>query len=105
METQASAGARRDSRRYQLALRLMAHQARTGTISAMTNLSRHQQEALRQRWGITEDTRRRGPSEFLESVHSLLESAQRRRRPRDLLPHLWVAAARKRGPAPTEAAD
>lgn len=62
METQASDGARRDSRRYQLALRLMAHQARTGTISAMTSLSRHQQEALRRRWGITEDTRRRGPS-------------------------------------------
>lgn len=62
METQASDGARRDSRRYQLALRLMGHQARTGTISAMTSLSRHQQEALRRRWGITEDTRRRGPS-------------------------------------------
>jgi hypothetical protein len=62
METQASDGARRDSRRYQLALRLMAHQARTGTISAMTSLSRHQQEALRQRWGVSEDTRRRGPS-------------------------------------------
>lgn len=62
MGTPASDGARRDSRRYQLALRLMAHQARTGTISAMTSLSRHQQEALRQRWGITEDTRRRGPS-------------------------------------------
>ncbi len=62
METQASDGARRDSRRYQLALRLMGHQARTGTIFAMTSLSRHQQEALRRRWGITEDTRRRGPS-------------------------------------------
>lgn len=62
MEIQASDGARRDSRRYQLALRLMAHQARTGTISAMTSLSRHQQEALRLRWGVTEDTRRRGPS-------------------------------------------
>ncbi|MGH7108409.1 MAG: hypothetical protein ACREFT_18090 [Acetobacteraceae bacterium] len=62
METQASDGARRDSRRYQLALRLMAHQARTGTISAMTSLSRHQQEALRARWGVTEDTRRRGPA-------------------------------------------
>jgi hypothetical protein len=62
METQASDGARRDSRRYQLALRLMAHQARTGTISAITSLSRHQQEALRQRWGVAENTRRRGPS-------------------------------------------
>lgn len=62
MDTQASDGARRDSRRYQLALRLMAHQARTGTIFAMTSLSRHQQEALRQRWGVAENTRHRGPS-------------------------------------------
>lgn len=62
MESQASDGARRDSRRYQLALRLIAHRARTRTISAMTSLSRHQQAALRQRWGVTEDTRRRGPS-------------------------------------------
>lgn len=62
METLASDGARRDSRRYQLALRLIAHRARTRTISAMTSLSRHQQAALRQRWGVTEDTRHRGPS-------------------------------------------
>jgi len=80
METQASDGARRDSRRYQLALRLMAHQARTGTISAMTSLSRHQQEALRARWGITEDTRRRGPapsslSRFTHSPRARSEGA------------------------------
>ena len=62
METQTNEGALRDSRRYQLALRLMAHQARTRTISAMTSLSRHQQETLRRRWRITEETRRRGPS-------------------------------------------
>jgi hypothetical protein len=59
---QTNGGALRDSRRYQLALRLMAHQARTRTISAMTSLSRHQQETLRRRWRITEETRRRGPS-------------------------------------------
>lgn len=62
METQTNEGALRDSRRYRLALRLMTHQARTRTISAMTSLSRHQQERLRWRWRITEDTRRRGPS-------------------------------------------
>lgn len=54
--------AMRDSRRYQLALRLLAYQARTQTISAMTSLSRHQQERLRWRWRIPETTRRRGPS-------------------------------------------
>jgi hypothetical protein len=62
METQTNEGALRDSRRYRLALRLMTHQARTQTISAMTSLSRHQQETLRWRWRITEETRRRGPS-------------------------------------------
>lgn len=62
METQTNEGALRDSRRYRLALRLMAHQARTRTISAMTSFSRHQQETLRRRWRITDDTRRRGPS-------------------------------------------
>lgn len=62
METQSDEGALRDSRRYRLALRLMTHQARTQTISAMTSLSRHQQETLRWRWRITEETRRRGPS-------------------------------------------
>lgn len=54
--------AMRDSRRYQLALRLLGYQARTQTISAMTSLSRHQQERLRWRWRIPEATRRRGPS-------------------------------------------
>jgi hypothetical protein len=62
METQTNEGALPDSRRYRLAFRLMTHQARTQTISAMTSLSRHQQETLRRRWRITEETRRRGPS-------------------------------------------
>jgi hypothetical protein len=62
METETNDGARRDSRRYRLALRLMTHQARTRTISAMTSLSRHQQETLRRRWRVAEETRRRGPS-------------------------------------------
>lgn len=62
METQTNEGALRDSRRNRLALRLMAHQARTRTITAMTSFSRHQQETFRRRWNITEETRRRGPS-------------------------------------------
>jgi hypothetical protein len=52
----------RDFRRYQLAQRLMAHQARTRTISTMTNLTRHQLATLRSRWRVTEDMRHRGPS-------------------------------------------
>ena len=52
----------RDCRRYELAQRLIAHQARTQTISALTNLSRHQLAQLRHRSCIPEATRRRGPS-------------------------------------------
>jgi len=53
---------RRDFRRYQLALRLVRHQARTRTISALTHLTRHQLATLRQRWGVPQDMRHRGPS-------------------------------------------
>ena len=52
----------RDCRRYELAQRLIVHQARTQTISALTNLSRHQLAQLRHRSCIPEATRRRGPS-------------------------------------------
>lgn len=52
----------REFRRYQLAMRLMVHQARTQTISAMTSLTRDQLATLRRRWRVTERTRRRGPS-------------------------------------------
>lgn len=51
----------RDQRRYGLARRLIGHQARTRTISRMTALSRHQLAALRRRWGVSEESRHRGP--------------------------------------------
>lgn len=53
---------RRDFRRYQLALRLMRHQARTQTISELTQLTRHQLATLRQRWRVPQATRHRGPA-------------------------------------------
>jgi hypothetical protein len=62
MDARTDDRTRRDFRRYQLAQRLMAHQARTRTISAMTNLTRHQLATLRRRWRVTEDMRHRGPS-------------------------------------------
>jgi len=62
MDTTQSDPVLRDCRRHQLALRLMAHQARTQTITALTNLSRHQLAQLRQRCRIPEATRHRGPS-------------------------------------------
>jgi hypothetical protein len=52
----------REFRRYQLALRLMAHQVRTQTISAMTSLTKDQLATLRRRWRVAEQTRHRGPS-------------------------------------------
>jgi hypothetical protein len=70
----------RDCRRHQLALRLMVHQARTQTIAALTNLSRHQLAALRQRCSIPERMRQRGPSprsleRFTHSLHARGEGA------------------------------
>lgn len=72
MDIRASDGAERHLRRYLLALRLFAYQVRTGTITAMTKLSRHQQETLRARWGFTDNTRRRGqtPTSLERFIHS-----------------------------------
>lgn len=52
----------RDLRRRQLAQRLVVHQARTKTIFLLTGLSRHQLATLRQRWRMTDQLRRRGPT-------------------------------------------
>lgn len=70
----------RDIRRHALALRLMRHQVRTRTISRMTALSRHQLATLRQRWGIDEQLRHRGPAPssletFTRSPRALSEGA------------------------------
>ena len=67
----------RDCRRHQLALRLMAHQARTQTIAVMTSMSRHQLAALRQRCSIPERNRQRGPSP--RSLERFTHSLQARR--------------------------
>ena len=70
----------RDCRRHQLALRLLVHQARTQTITALTSLSRHQLATLRQRCGIPEKMRHRGPSprsldRFTHSLRARSEGA------------------------------
>ena len=62
MDTSSSDPVLRDCRRYQLAARLMAFQARTRTVTVLTSLSRHQLARLRQRCRIPQDTRLRGPS-------------------------------------------
>ncbi len=60
MQTTADDDMTRDSRRHRLAYKLMAHKARSRTITAMTGLSPDQQRMLRQRWGISERMRPRG---------------------------------------------
>jgi hypothetical protein len=58
----------RDLRRYQLAMRLVAHEARTGTICDWTGLTRERLKTLRREWGIPMETRHRGPSPTSVSV-------------------------------------
>jgi hypothetical protein len=53
---------RRDLRRYHLAMRLIAHQARTGTICDWTGLTREKLKTLRRDWGVPQEARHRGPS-------------------------------------------
>ncbi len=62
MASKESEEPHRDIRRHSLALRLMRKEVRTRTISRMTSLSRHQLATLRQRWGIDEQLRHRGPA-------------------------------------------
>jgi hypothetical protein len=49
-------------RRYQLALRMMAHGARSQTVCAWSGLTRDQLVTQRQRWGFDRDERCRGPA-------------------------------------------
>lgn len=58
----------RDLRRYQLAIRLVTHEARTGTICDWTGLTRERLKTLRREWGIPTGTRHRGPSPTSVSV-------------------------------------
>lgn len=63
-------------RKRELAKRLVAHNARTQTITGLTALTHHQLSALRQRWRVTQETRHRGPSPTSFSV--LLSSMRTR---------------------------
>ena len=49
-------------RRYQLALRLIAHGARTQTVCDWSGLTRDQLVTLRRRWGFDAEEGRRGPA-------------------------------------------
>jgi hypothetical protein len=52
----------RDLRRRRLGMRLIAHQARTQTITEFAGLTRHQVATLRRRIAVAQETRYRGPA-------------------------------------------
>jgi hypothetical protein len=49
-------------RRYQLAIRMMSHGARSQTVCEWSGLTRDQLKTQRQRWGFDPEERRRGPA-------------------------------------------
>lgn len=49
-------------RRYQLAIRMMSHGARSQTVCQWSGLTRDQLKTQRQRWGFDPEERRRGPA-------------------------------------------
>jgi hypothetical protein len=63
-------------RRYQLALRMMTHGARSQTVCAWSGLTRDQLVTQRQRWGFDPDERRRGPAPT--ALHVFFKSKQHR---------------------------
>lgn len=52
----------RELRRYQLAMRMVAHEARTQTICDFTGLTRERTKTLRREWSVAPEARHRGPS-------------------------------------------
>ena len=62
----------RDLKRIETARRMVWHQARTQTVTQYTGITRNRLATLRRRWGVPEDTRRRGPapSSLTVFVHS-----------------------------------
>jgi hypothetical protein len=63
-------------RRYQLALRMMTHGARSQTVCAWSGLTRDQLVTQRQRWGFDPDERRRGPAPT--ALHVFFKSMRHR---------------------------
>jgi hypothetical protein len=63
-------------RRYQLALRMMTHGARSQTVCSWSGLTRDQLVTQRQRWGFDPDERRRGPAPT--ALHVFFKSKRHR---------------------------
>jgi hypothetical protein len=70
----------RDIKRIEIARRLVWHQARTQTITLFTNITRNRLAALRKRWCVSQDLRKRGPpprsiATFLRTPRARSEAA------------------------------
>jgi Flagellar transcriptional activator (FlhC) len=70
----------RELRGFELARRLIFHEARTETISQLTGLSRNRLATLRRRLMVSKDSRRRGPAPrsldvFLRTARGRMEAA------------------------------
>jgi hypothetical protein len=63
-------------RRYQLAIRMMSHGARTQTVCDWSGLTRDQLVTQRRRWGFNPEERRRGPAP--SAFHVFFKSRRRR---------------------------
>jgi hypothetical protein len=63
-------------RRYQLAIRMMSHGARTQTVIAWTDLTRDQLVTQRRRWGFGKEIRQRGPAP--SAFHVFFKSRRQR---------------------------
>jgi hypothetical protein len=63
-------------RRYQLALRMIAHGARMQTVCDWSGLTRDQLVTLRHRWGFDAEERRRGPAPT--ALHVFFRSRRQR---------------------------
>jgi hypothetical protein len=70
----------RDLKRIEIARRMVCHQARTQTITQYTNITRNRLAALRRRWCVSPEMRRRGPpprsiATFLRTPRARSEAA------------------------------
>jgi hypothetical protein len=70
----------RDLKRIEIARRMVCHQARTQTITQFTNITRNRLAALRKRWCVSQESRRRGPpprsiATFLRTPRARSEAA------------------------------
>jgi hypothetical protein len=85
-------------RRYQLALRMMAHGARAQTVMGWSGLTRDQLVTQRRRWGFDTESRQRGPAP--RAFHVFFKSRRHRSEAT-----LFASICRIVGATPAQAGD